>query len=196
MHPDHFLDIVPLRYALRYGPRTNARRVALYLPPGGEDVLRRMTSAFAPESPADYLSEVYDLQTYDPAAVLHLGTMRVRFTPTAHFIPTFAIRCDVDGASVTYSADTAPEPRVATLAAHSDVFLCEATLSPGAKRPLERGHLTAREAGEMGRAAGARRLVLTHYGSETNHAELVAEARIAFEGEIVVADDHLRLDVG
>ena len=28
MHPDHFLDLVPMRYALRYGQRTHARRPA------------------------------------------------------------------------------------------------------------------------------------------------------------------------
>jgi ribonuclease BN (tRNA processing enzyme) len=38
--------------------------------------------------------------------------------------------------------------------------------------------------------------VLTHYSSETNHAELVAEAGAAFDGEILVADDHLRLGLG
>jgi ribonuclease BN (tRNA processing enzyme) len=131
MHPDHFIDLIPLRYALRYGPRSNRRRVSLYLPPQGELVLRRMVAAFAPEADSDFLADVYDVREYDPDAALEIGAVRVRFAPTAHYIPTFAIRCDVEGASVAYSADTAPAAAVATLAAGSDLFLCEATLAPG-----------------------------------------------------------------
>ena len=70
MHPDHFLDVIPLRYALRYGPRTTDRRLVLYLPPGGEAMLRRIATAFAREGDDDYLEEVYDVRTYDPAAPL------------------------------------------------------------------------------------------------------------------------------
>jgi ribonuclease BN (tRNA processing enzyme) len=59
-----------------------------------------------------------------------------------------------------------------------------------------RGHLPPREAGELATAAGTRRLVLTHYGSETKPGDLAADAAAAFAGEITVADDHLRLALG
>jgi ribonuclease BN (tRNA processing enzyme) len=194
MHPDHFLDLIPLRYALRYGPRANDRRIALYLPPGGEPMLRKMVAAFAAEPSGDYLSLVYDVRTYDPAG-LRIGDAELRFAPTKHYIPTFAIRYDYDGRSVTYSADTAPEPRVSELARSSGVFLCEATLL-GAETgagAFERGHLTPREAGALARDARVGRLVLTHYGAQTTESELLAEAGEAFDGEIVVADDQLQL---
>jgi ribonuclease BN (tRNA processing enzyme) len=35
MHADHFIDVVPMRYALKYGD-ARARSKPLYLPPGGE----------------------------------------------------------------------------------------------------------------------------------------------------------------
>jgi ribonuclease BN (tRNA processing enzyme) len=44
-------------------------------------------------------------------------------------------------------------------------LLIEATL-PRPERDGTRGHLTAHEAGEHGRGAAARRLVLTHYSDE------------------------------
>jgi ribonuclease BN (tRNA processing enzyme) len=194
MHPDHFLDLIPMRYALRYGPRANGRRVPVFLPPGGDTMLRRLVDAFHPEECADYLAEVYEISTYDPAQPLRLGDATLAFSPTAHYIPTFAVRYEADGARLTFSADTAPEPRVSALGRSSDVFLCEATLRPGEIEP--NGHSSAREAGTMARNAGARRLVLTHYGSETNDAELISEARGTFDGEITVADDHLKLAIG
>jgi ribonuclease BN (tRNA processing enzyme) len=195
MHPDHFLDLIPMRYALRYGPRTNDRRVPVYLPPGGEQMLRKMVDAFDSESCEDYLSDVYDLTTYDPTAQLRLGDATLTFAPTAHYIPTFAIRYEADGASLTFSADTGPEPRVSALARASDIFLCEATLLPGEVETNGRGHSSAREAGTMARNAGARKLILTHYGSQTDDAQLISEARAAFAGEIQVADDHLELPI-
>ena len=185
-----------MRYALRYGPRANARRVPLYLPPGGETLLRRMTAVFAAEPPVDFPRRSTICGPTIRRAVLEIGPMRVRFAPTTHFIPAYAIRCDVDGASVTYSADTALEPRVAALADGSDVFLCEATLLPGRIGARRRGHMSARDAGEMARAGAARRLVLTHYNTETNPMQLRREARSTFSGDILVADDHLRLGLG
>ncbi len=35
MHADHFLDLVPLRYGLKYGEPPRAERIPLWLPPGG-----------------------------------------------------------------------------------------------------------------------------------------------------------------
>ncbi len=195
MHPDHFLDIIPMRYALRYGPRANERRVPLYLPPGGDDLLRRMTSVFVEEPPVGFL-DAYDVRTYDPERVLEIGPLRVRFAPTTHFVPTYAIRCDVEDAGVTYTADTALDARVAVLAKETAVFLCESTLLPDAPEDCRRGHMSARDAGELARSAEARRLVLTHYNTETNPMQLLSEARSTFSGDTLVADDHLSLDLG
>lgn len=121
--------------------------------------------------------------------------MRVRFAAATHFVPTYAIRCDVDGASVTYSADTALDPRVAALADATDVFVCEATLLPDESGACRRGHMSARDAGELGSMARTRRLVLSHYNTETNPMRLLSEARSAFGGDILVADDHLVLEL-
>ena len=44
----------------------------------------------------------------------------------------------------------------------------------------------------MARDAGAQRLVLTHYGAERNAADIQSDARAAYSGEIVVADDNAR----
>ena len=195
MHADHFLDLVPLRYALTYGPRRRKRKLAIYLPPGGVATLGRLTSAFADEG-GDFLSDVFELSTYDPAAELRIGSGRLRFAPTSHYIPAFAVRYEQDRCSVTYSADTAPDERVVALARGCDAFLCEATLLAGDRENGMRGHSSAFEAGGMAQAAGVRRLILTHYPSEATPADLDQSARRAFDGEIVVADDHATFEFG
>jgi ribonuclease BN (tRNA processing enzyme) len=194
MHADHFLDLIPLRYALRYGPRQRARKLPVYLPPGGLATLKTLVSAFADEG-GDFLSDVFALDEYDPAATLAIEGATLRFAHTAHYVPAFAIRWDEGGASLTYSADTAPDERVVELARESDVFLCEATLLHGEVEAGMRGHSSARDAAEMARAAGVRQLILTHYGGESTSRDLDEAARAVYHGEIVVADDHRRVDL-
>jgi ribonuclease BN (tRNA processing enzyme) len=50
-----------------------------------------------------------------------------------------------------------------------------------------RGHLTPREAGEHGKAAAARRLVLTHISDELDALWARSEAEDAFGGPVEIA---------
>jgi len=193
MHADHFIDVIAMRYALKYGARSGDRRVALYLPPGGDATLRTLVGAFANESHHDFIGEVFDVRTYEPQQTLVIGDAAVHFAPTSHYVPTYAIRCDADGASVAYSADTAPDANVATLARDASLFLCEATLAPHEERVEPRGHLSAREAASLAARAEARTLVLTHYPAAADLGELHAHARDAYAGDVIVADDGLIL---
>ncbi len=194
MHADHFIDLIPLRYALRYGSHRRAGKLRVHLPPGGLAMLKQLVSAFAPEG-GEFLSDVFELSEYDPSAPLPIQGATLRFAQTSHYIPSYAIRWERHGTSVTYSADTAPDERVVRLARGSEVFLCEATLLRGEAEPGERGHCSAEEAGAMARAAGVRRLVLTHYGEESTSRDLDEAARSVFDGEVVVADDHRVLNL-
>lgn len=196
MHADHFIDLVPLRYALRYGHRRRDGKLPVYLPPGGARMLHHMCGAFADEGGGDFLAEVFDLHEYDPAAALTLRSATLRFAPTAHYIPAFAMRYQSNGHSVTYSADTAPDQRVVELARGTDLFLCEATLRAADVEFGMRGHSSAREAAEMARAADARALVLTHYPESVTAHDLDESARAVFSGGVIVADDHDTIGVG
>ncbi len=189
MHADHFIDLIPLRYALRYGNHDNRRKIPLYLPPDGERILRDLTDVFTGEG-GDFLSDVFTIAMYDPSTPLRIGESTVSFAPTRHYIRGFALRAERDGTSVTYSADTAPDDEVVALARDTDIFLCEATLAQSDGHSEVRGHCSAREAGEMAAAAHARRLVLTHYDGETPVDRLLDDAREAFGEHVCVTDDH------
>ena len=191
MHAEHFLDLIPLRYALRYGAKRRANRLPLWLPPGGMAMLRSMTNAFANEGTGDFLEDVFDMREFDPAATLPMGNGTLRFATTTHYITSYAVRYQRNGSSVTYSGDTAPDDRVIELARGTDLFVCEATLlAHESERGELRGHSSAAEAGGMAAAAKAGRLVLTHYAQDATDADLTVSARAKYGGDIVVADDH------
>jgi len=195
MHADHFIDLIPLRYALCYGTFRRKRKLPLYLPPDGERMLHQLVGAFADEGGGDFITEVYDVRTYDPAATLAIGGGTFSFALTSHYIPAFAIRYDRNGQSLTYSADTAPEERIVALARGCDLFVCESTLLADDVERGMRGHSSGREAGQMAQAAGVGRLVLTHYAECATARDLDESAREYFDGDILVADDHQVLEI-
>jgi ribonuclease BN (tRNA processing enzyme) len=188
MHADHFFDLVPLRQGLRYGPLRRETPLPVFLPPGGAAALDALRRAVAPNAPADFFASVYAVSEYDPERSVRVGGLRLDFARTRHYIEGYAIRAERDGASVTYSSDTAPYRLVTDLARDTDLFLCEASLGL-ASESGERGHSSAAEAGAMARRAGVRQLVLTHYGAADSAAELRAAARDCYPGAVDVADD-------
>jgi ribonuclease Z len=77
------------------------------------------------------------------------------------------------------------------LAAGADLLVCESTyLDRDRALAEEHTHLTARQAGELARAAGARRLVLTHFSQRygDDPQPFVQEAGEVFEAVIAAAD--------
>ncbi|HEY7675642.1 MAG TPA: MBL fold metallo-hydrolase, partial [Candidatus Methylomirabilis sp.] len=95
------------------------------------------------------------------------------------------------GQKLAYVADaiySAPNiERIVALAKGADLFYCEAAfLDRDVSRSRDRYHLTARQAGALARAAGAKRLIVFHHSPKYQEApaELYAEARAAFEGAL------------
>ncbi len=186
MHADHFFDIVPMRYALRY-ELERAQPLPVYLPPGGISVINAIGNPLKESD--DFYDAVFRVREYDPAGTLGIGDCSVRFAPTVHYIPAYALRIESPAGVFAYSADTAPCEEVAQLAAGADLFLCESSLGAGGTENGGRGHLNAAEAGEIAARAHVKHLVLTHYSAKTNAASLKAAAEKTFSGRVSVADD-------
>jgi ribonuclease BN (tRNA processing enzyme) len=187
MHADHFLDLVPLRYGLTYGPSRRSSRLAVWLPPRGSKRLNALAATFDSEG-GDFFGDVIDVAEYDPRDGLRVGDLALSFARTLHYIESYSIRARHGDATFAYSGDTAPCDAVVEHARDAALFLCEATLGLGSEDP-PRGHSSAREAGEMARRASAGRLALTHYYAGVDPAALVAAARTEFSGEVTAVDD-------
>ncbi len=186
MHADHFFDLVPLRYALKYELQRSTP-LPVFLPPGGARAVRVIGSTLA--SSEAFFDGILDVREYVPDDGLRFEGCALRFAPTVHYIPAYAMRIEAENTVLTYSADTAPCEAVVELARDADLFLCEAALGARGEEYGRRGHLNAEEAGELSRRARAKRLVLTHYNAGAEPSELRAAAARYFRGEITVADD-------
>lgn len=187
MHADHFIDLLPLRFAMTKDmaglPEPGGR---LHLPPGGRQSLDRLLDAVS--FPRDFFETVWQVREYQPGETLDLGAgMRIRFAGGIHYIPGWAVRID-GSSSLTYSGDTAPSDDVRDLAMGSDLLLAEATLDEPECGPV-RGHLTAHQAAELAASAGVGSLMLTHFWHDADREAAAREARRWLEAEVLVATD-------
>ncbi len=101
------------------------------------------------------------------------------------------------GRTVVISGDTRPVATLQAVAQGADLLVHEATFSHAdLARARETGHTTAREAAELARDAGVRRLAMTHISPRYSREapELLAEARAIFP-ETVIARDGMELEV-
>ncbi len=196
-HLDHVLDLLALRFALAYNPRPPSRPIPLWLPPGGQDFLRRAAEAFAEPGKADaFFPTVFDIAEYDPGRSLSIGRARVSFAPTVHFVPCWAMRVagEEPSGDLVYTADTGPTADLSDFAAQADVLVAESNfLAPVEERREERGHLTAEEAAEIARSAGVSTLVLAHLWEELGFGAYRAQAARVYAGRIEVARPGLQL---
>lgn len=196
LHADHFLDLVPFSYALTYAPRqqpvpvggwpgtAEPARPELWAPVGATELFRHLAASWGKE---DLVEAAFVLHEYDGPDEFELGPLRLRFCEVPHYTHTLAVEVsDGNGTRFTYSADCAPNEDLIRFARGTDLLLVEATL-PRPERTGQRGHLTAYEAGDHGRRAEARRLVVTHFSDELDAEWARSQAHDGFGGPVELA---------
>ncbi len=117
-------------------------------------------------------------------------------TPDGRVIPNSVLTSDPDPAmSYAYCSDTMFDPRVARAIEGVDTLYHESTYAESeASLARPRGHSTARQAGELATMAGARRLILGHFSKRYfDEAPMVDEARQTFSGEVIAADEGMKI---
>ncbi len=197
LHADHFLDLVPFAYALTYAPRQqpvpvdrwpgtdSPARPRLIAPRGAAATFRRIVGAWGNE---DLIENAFVLEEYEPRDRPEVGPLSFGFRSVPHFTETFAVAIECAGhrSRLVFGADSRPSEELVGFAREADLLIVEGTL-PRPERTGVRGHLTPREAGEHGRAAAARRVVLTHISDELDPEWAREEASEGFGGAVELA---------
>jgi ribonuclease Z len=130
----------------------------------------------------------YRLPSDEMTSVLSCDDFIVHSSPVHHMIPNIGLRIQFPNQKVmAYSCDTEPCDEVVRLSKDVDILIHEATgESPG--------HSSAKQAGEIGHKAGAKKMFLIHYPTgRFARSGLVEEAKSVFSGEVELAKDFMEI---
>ena len=189
-HADHMVDVYPLFYARHYGG-LGADGLPLYIPRGFGS---RLLGLLSIES-ATAFAEAFDVHEVDADGEFDIGPLHVSTYEMAHLgLPAVGFRIASNGSTLAYTGDTGPAEGILDLARDADVFLCEATWQDD--DDLHGFHLSARQAGEYAKAAGAGSLMITHILPGRDRDLSASQASEVFDGEVLVAIEGMRIEVG
>jgi len=191
LHPDHVGDLVPFLFAARYAlGYTRKEPFHLLAARGFRDFYGHLEGAFGQwvEPPPGLMQ----LQELDPAGTgeVVLGEVVIRSAPTNHTDHSLAYRVEAEGRALVYSGDTDESDSLVELARGADLLVLECA------NPFKvPGHLTPAEAGRLAAQAGVPRVVLSHFYPPCDEVDIVALAGAEFSGEIIKAEDGMRIVV-
>ncbi|MDX6376523.1 MAG: hypothetical protein QOE98_826 [Gaiellaceae bacterium] len=175
LDPDHISDLWSVMFGVTYGP-LEWFTTTLYTPPGGRVVLAEVLDAFG--LTMGHLERAIRVREYRTTEPLAVAGATLRFARTLHSAHSYATRIEDEGRALVFTGDAAMTPELLEHAQGADLLLAEATFALQPESP-DAVHMTARQAGELGRDAGVGRLVLTHLAAEARDASLLA-ARVFF----------------
>ena len=175
-HPDHWMELPVLRNVFTYfAARTG-------LPVFGTAETKALNDAVTISGRA----ETFDWTTIGPSSTLEIGDQSWSFTLADHPVETLGPTVVVDGKTFVFTSDSGPGWDFTDAAPEIDLALADAShLSAfeGGSIP----HMSAREAAVRARAAGVKRLVLTHLVPGSDPEAHRAEAEAAYGGPVEVA---------
>jgi ribonuclease BN (tRNA processing enzyme) len=104
----------------------------------------------------------------------------------AHPVPAYGVRVTAGSSSLAYTGDTGLCDALDRLAGGVDLLLAEASFHHGADNPPD-VHLTGHQAGEVASRNAVGRLVITHVPPWYDVDQMLAEARLTYDGAVSAA---------
>jgi len=190
LHPDHFVDLVPLRHYLRYEYEP-PRRVRVVAPRG---IDRRLDDLHAEPG---FTAAALDVEVL-PDGTFAIGPFAIEARRVTHGADSHALRVAPvsrpDGPGLVYSGDCGRAGDLAPLIRPGDTLLVEASFGTGPV-PVGDMHLDAPAVAEVATASGAGRVLLTHVLGTYDFDAVVAATRAGYAGDvrIVAPGDRIRL---
>ncbi len=182
-HPDHCADLYGLQTMLQWY-RGESTGPPVFAPAEVADALAGLSSDIDEFFPWDEVADG------DERAV---GETTVRFSRTDHPPPTLAVEVSSADKRIIYTSDTGPGWSVSAFEPNADLVLSEATFQEESEG--EPVHLTAAQAGAAARAAGAKRLMITHLAPLLDPQVSVEEAEAAYGAPVALAATDLRVRI-
>jgi ribonuclease BN (tRNA processing enzyme) len=181
LHPDHFIDLVPLRHYLRYEFHPS-RRVTVHGPSGLE------TRLDALHDEPGFAAEALDIRSLDTLP-FRLGDFEVSAALVTHTAESYGFRVGhrPDGPGLVYSGDCGRAADLLPLIRPGDVLLSEVSFGAGPVAPGAQ-HLDGPAVGAVAAQGRVSRVLLTHIQMGFDRGAAVKSVRETFEGPVELVD--------
>ena len=193
-HPDHTADLIHLLFVTRNPAVFESRKPFVISGPRGiKEFIQSLQAAYA-----NWISLPSEIMTIEEIDVRinperDYPNFKLTAQSTKHTPESIAYRIDDrSGKSVVYSGDTGFCNEIVDLAMGADFLILECSFPDG--KGIE-GHLTPSQAGRIASLAGAKRLLLTHFYPECLKADIAAQCRGVYKGELILGSDLLRIRI-
>jgi ribonuclease BN (tRNA processing enzyme) len=188
LHPDHFIDLVPLRHYLHFEFHPG-RRVRVFGPTGLGDRLDCL------HGQPGFSAEGLDVTALAVGSV-SIGGLQVEARLVTHTNESYGFRV-AQGAGapgLVYSGDCGRADDLVPLIQPGDVLLSEVSFGPG---PVPQGafHLNSAAVGELASSTGVGRVLLTHLQMDNDERATIEAVRARFEGPVELVEPGTQLEI-
>jgi ribonuclease BN (tRNA processing enzyme) len=177
LHPDHFIDLVPLRHYLRY-EFTPPRHVRVIGPAGLADRIDAL------HAEPGFTAAALDVETVARGA-MSVGSFGVEAGPVTHTDESYGFRVTAaaNEHGLVYSGDCGRAADLLPLIRPGDTLLTEISFGAG---PVPPGalHLDGPAVGALAAEARAGRVLLTHLQMGFDAEAAIASVRARFAGPV------------
>ncbi|MER5263568.1 MBL fold metallo-hydrolase [Actinosynnema sp. NPDC002837] len=189
LHLDHCADFGSLAVHRSEHPEppydVTERRLPVFAPSHAPSRLANAHAADRASLATTDLAETFDFVPLAPGRYA-IGPVEVEVAAMRHICEAYGFRITYGGASLVFSGDTVPCPELVRLAEGADLLLADSAWREQAGR-ADYLHMSGQEAGEVAKAAGVDRLVLTHVLPWSDHDGVLSDAAEAFPGPVELA---------
>jgi ribonuclease BN (tRNA processing enzyme) len=188
LHPDHFIDLVPLRHYLRFE----------FAPP-------RRVRVLGPARLAERIDALHGTPGFSGASLdcaildgtpVRIGDLTVEPARVTHTDESYAFRVSTAGGGpgLVYSGDCGRAADLAPLVRPGDALLSEVSFGAG---PVPEGalHLDGPAVGRLAAVAGAGRVLLTHLQMGFGETATIESVRERFAGPVMLVEPGTRLEI-
>jgi ribonuclease BN (tRNA processing enzyme) len=193
LHPDHFVDLVPLRHYLKW-EFTPARRLGVLGPAG---LAGRVDSL---NGEPGFAAEALDMEPL-AEGIRRIGPFDVAVRSIPHTEESYAFRVAPGGSNgeapapgLVYSGDCSRADDLLPLIRRGDTLLAEATFGAGPVAPGAQ-HITSGDAARVAASGGAARMLLTHILSGHSRQDTLDAACAAFSGPVRLVTEGDRFEI-
>jgi len=188
LHPDHFIDLVPLRHYLLWDFRPS-RRVAVL---GPADLGRRLDALH--DEPG-FAAASLDIADIGGDGIRQLGSFTLEARRIRHTEESYGFRVSSgDGPGLVYSGDCGDADDLRPLIRPGDTLLGEASFGMAAVADGSE-HLNAEDIGRLAAVTSPRRVLLTHMLMGHDRDAAAAAVRDLAGVEAVVVDPGDRFSI-